>query len=132
MNFRDSINRFFQGRYGTDSLNRFLLVLFIIFTLLYLFTGAIWIDTLSLILAVLIFFRMLSRNYAKRSSENQKFLELTAPIRSKISQLRSRNADPAYKIFVCPSCQQKLRVPKGKGKIKITCPKCRKDFIERS
>lgn len=133
MNFRDHLNQFFQGRYGNDALNRFLLVMFFIFTLLYLFTGIYWVDLLSLLLVILIFFRMLSRNYTKRSAENQKFLNITEPIRTTFHNLFSKEGrSSAYKVFVCPTCRQKLRVPKGKGKVQITCPKCHCDFIKRS
>ena len=132
MNFRNSINHFFQGRYGTDSLNRFLLALFLMFMLLYLFTGAFWMDILCLVLAALMSFRMLSKDYERRSAENQKFLQILASFRSRLGQLRNCRKDSAHRICVCPHCQQKLRVPKGKGKIRITCPRCRSDFIERS
>ncbi len=136
MNFRDHLNQFFQGRYGTDTLNRFLLILFWVFVVLYLFTGWFWANTITLVIAVWSLFRMLSRNYARRSAENQKFLEITAPIREKFNKMRNPAAGTStsagYKIFVCPTCRQKLRVPKGKGKIKITCPKCHGDFVKRS
>jgi Ca2+/Na+ antiporter len=141
MNFRDSINRFLQGRYGTDSLNLFLAILMCVSSLLSIFvwpTGLNLLSLLSLLLAVLVIFRTLSRNFQQRRAENQKFLTLTEPIRRKFSTWRrdvsSRKsaASASCKIFTCPTCHQKLRVPKGKGKICITCPKCHSDFVKRS
>ena len=34
-----------------------------------------------------------------------------------------------YKVVDCPSCKTRLRVPKGKGKLKISCPKCSHSFL---
>ncbi|MFR6495256.1 MAG: hypothetical protein ACLUOF_01610, partial [Ruminococcus sp.] len=81
--------------------------------------------------AVLIYsyFRIFSRNIARRQAENQKFLEITAPVRSLFGK---KSADKTHRIFSCPKCGQKMRVPMGKGKIEITCPNCRNKFIKRS
>ena len=88
--------------------------------------------TLNLIaVAVLIYsyFRIFSRNIARRQAENQKFLKITAPVRSLFGK---KSADKTHRIFSCPKCGQKMRVPMGKGKIEITCPNCRNKFIKRS
>ncbi|MBQ8513966.1 MAG: hypothetical protein IJ496_01030 [Ruminococcus sp.] len=133
MKFRDSMNRFFQDRYGMDRLNRFLMILFWIFWLLFLITDLFWIDTAAMVLGVLAVFRMLSRNFEKRRAENQKFTEITSAFWSWLSNLKNPSRkSSAYKIFICPNCQQKLRVPKGKGRIRITCPRCQDEFINRS
>lgn len=133
MNFRDSMNRFFHKRYGMDRLNWFLMILFWIFWLLFLVTELFWIDTAALVFGALAVFRMFSRNFEKRRAENRKFMEITASFWSWLSNLRDPSArSSSYKIFICPSCQQKLRVPKGKGRIRITCPRCRGGFINRS
>ena len=103
------------------------------FLLLAIFTGRTAVSTtLNLIaVAVLIYsyFRIFSRNIARRQAENQKFLKITAPVRSLFGK---KSADKTHRIFSCPKCGQKMRVPMGKGKIEITCPNCRNKFIKRS
>lgn len=131
MNFSERVNKFFQGRYGTDELGKFMLVLMLILMVLYMITGWLVIDILSIALTVLIIYRMLSRDYARRSAENRKYLKLTEPVRLWVKNLRGGN-NSTHKVFLCPECRQKVRVPKGKGRIRITCPKCRHEFIKRS
>lgn len=131
MNFSERVNKFFQGRYGTDALGRFMLVVMLILMVLYMATGWLAADLLSIVLTVLIIYRMLSRNYAKRSEENRKFLKLTEPVRLWVKNLFG-GKNSTHKVFLCPECKQKVRVPKGKGRIQITCPKCRHEFIKRS
>lgn len=134
---RERFIRFMQGRYGTDQLNKFLL---------YLALGVMIVNMLirnpgihqllyylSVVLLIISYVRMLSRDYAKRSRENQKFLTLRARILGKFGRGgRNTAQQPGVKIFKCPSCKQKIRVPSGKGKIEITCPKCKHAFIRRS
>ncbi len=129
MSFKDRLIQFMQGRYGSDALNRFLLILFWILTILYFFIKSSLLNLFSVTIAVWVMFRMLSRNYQARSAENQKFLKLTAPVRTFFRNLRNPSS---YRIYSCPNCGQKLRVPKGKGRIQITCPKCHGDFFKRS
>ena len=67
------------------------------------------------------------------TGENEKFMSLTAGIRrlfSKEKYMMKQRKD--YRIFTCPGCKQKIRIPKGKGKIEITCPKCRTKFIKKT
>jgi hypothetical protein len=82
-------------------------------------------------LAIIIWetFRMLSRNIPKRYSENLKFLDMTAGLR-RAMRLNRRKFDDrkTYRYFKCPGCGQEVRVPKGKGRIRITCPKCHQSF----
>lgn len=130
---REKLMRFMYGRYGVDSFGKFLLgtgiVLFLIsgFTRFELFYFLAW--------AVLIYsyFRMFSRNIYKRSSENQVYLQKTARIRSFCWKQRNlMQQRKTHHIYKCPSCHQKIRVPRGKGKIEIRCPKCRTTFIKKS
>ena len=88
---------------------------------------------LSLATLVYTYYRMFSRNIYKRASENQNFLNKTANIRRKINNQKSIfKQRKVYRIYKCPTCKQKVRVPKGKGKISIHCPKCDTYFIQRS
>ena len=88
---------------------------------------------LSLATLVYTYYRMFSRNIYIRASENQNFLNKTANIRRKINNQKSIfKQRKVYRIYKCPTCKQKVRVPKGKGKISIHCPKCDTYFIKRS
>ncbi len=113
-----------KGRYGTDKLNTVILMTGLIFCLISLFLQG-WANLLMTVISyVCLFtslFRCLSRNTYKRYQENRKFL-LTL----------ERVKDREHKYFTCPNCHQSVRVPKGKGKISICCPKCRNKFIKKT
>ena len=124
---------FMNGRYGTDELSRFMLGVCLVCMVLNIFTGGQGIYLLALILLGVCYFRMFSRNYAQRSAENQKYLDMTWKIRAKFDKTKRRVAQSKdYHIYKCPSCGQKIRIPRGKGKICITCPKCRHEFEKKS
>ena len=117
--------RFMMGRYGTDKLNIALLTVGLIVSLICMFIKA---PLVNLILTVIsygflfaVIFRSLSRNTYKRYRENRKYL-----------MLLERFKDKEHRYFDCPRCRQQVRVPRGKGKIAITCPKCREKFIRKT
>ena len=135
---RDRFNRFMQGRYGVDQLGRFTITAALVFIVLSVFLGR-W-ARLSSILNMIGFagviyswFRMFSKNYAKRSEENRKYLEETAQIRRKAGKQKyMMNERKTNHIYTCPGCRQKIRIPRGKGKIEISCPKCGTKFVKNS
>ncbi|WP_342757492.1 hypothetical protein [Kineothrix sedimenti] len=133
---REKLMRFMQGRYGSygpDSLNRFLLAGALVAMIVSLFTR--WNFLYGIAIAVLIYsyFRMLSRNYTRRYAENQAFLKYTAGIRKFfLKQKNAMSQRKTHHIYKCPDCKQKIRVPRGKGKIAIRCPKCSAEFIKKS
>lgn len=131
MNFRDRINNFFRGRYVYDELNRFLIVLYAILVIFNLLIRLYVLNIFGLVILIILLFRMLSRNYEKRRAENKKFMEITAPFRIWLFNMRD-SSKLEYRLFICPKCRQKVRVPKGRGKIQITCPKCSNKFVKRS
>ena len=131
---KDKFLRFMYGRYGVDQFSKCLVVLGILFLLLSGFTrnGGIFY-LLSLAILVYSYFRMFSRNHSKRYAENQLYLKYTAGIRKKISASRDGFSQRKhYHIYKCPSCGQKIRIPRGKGKIEIRCPKYNAHFIKKS
>ena len=71
-----------------------------------------------------LFFRMFSKNLPRRRAENQKWVNWWWRVRSSSSGARARHADKEHKYFTCKQCKTICRVPVGKGKIIITCPKC--------
>lgn len=123
--FREKVSRFMQGRYGMDDLGRFtMMVILVLVAASILFQSGI----LNLCVCaglIYCYYRAFSRNIAKRYEENQKFLGWK-------SRILSKGGDKTVRIFKCPTCGQKVRVPKGKGKISIHCPKCNTDFIKRT
>ena len=116
---------FMQGRYGTDKLNTAILTAGVVVCLLTIFIPVPKLDlALTMISYALMgwaIFRMLSRNTYKRYQENRKFLQFVDRIK-----------DREHRYFDCPRCRQSVRVPRGKGKISITCPKCREKFIKKT
>lgn len=130
---KDKFRNFMMGRYGVDSLSKFLLGTAVVFLFLAMGFRNNFCNTLACLLVLVCYFRMFSRNCQKRAEENQKFLEL----RGKASAFLEREKGyleqrKTHHIYKCPTCGQKIRVPKGKGKICITCPKCHTEFIKNS
>lgn len=130
---KEKFIRFMSGRNGVDQLNRFLLIITLTCYFISLFTKWRILYSISIILLFYAYFRMFSRNLYKRSAENRTYLNKTAKIRyqwhTKVSQLKQLRTHHIYK---CPTCKQKIRVPRGKGRIEIRCPKCQSTFIKHS
>lgn len=125
--------RVMAGRYGVDQLTIAVMVVYIILILVAQFTGVFWLSYIALVLLVFCFFRMFSRQTAKRYQENMQFLKLWNPIKSWFRFQKTRLKDSkTHRYYKCPNCSASLRVPKGKGKICITCPKCGKEFIKKT
>ncbi len=133
-NWKEKIAKFMYGRYGAnDTLNKWLLGAFIILLLLSMLLQSRILNLLALAALIYAYFRMFSRNVNKRIAENRKFIELTEPVRRIFSGKKfGTTQDKTHRLFNCPQCHQKVRVPKGRGKICITCPKCRTEFVKRS
>lgn len=125
--------RFMAGRYGTDQLTMALLGVYVV---LYITAQLIrWIPLawIALLLLFYAFFRTLSRNTAARYRENQWFLRYWNRISGWFRRLSLTVKDRRkYRYYKCPHCSSKLRVPKGKGKIEITCPVCKTRFIKKT
>ena len=124
-NFSVGMRRFMEGRYGNDKLNNAILGAAMVMVIFALFIKNPLINLIAHGIAyVLMFwsiFRTLSRNTYKRYEENRRFLKLV-----------DRFKDRDHRYFDCPKCRQTVRVPRGRGKIAITCPRCREKFIRKS
>ena len=125
---KEKLYRFMMGRYGNDTLNYVLLGTYLVLSFMRNSIASI----IGLILFMFSLYRCFSRDIWKRRSENEKFLQLTKPIRQHIKAITNNFKDKQRKYFVCPSCQQVVRVPRHRGKIEITCPSCRKHFTRKS
>ena len=125
--------QFMQGRYGADQMGQMLSAVSMVFLIISLFSrNQAWF-LLAVIGIVYNYFRMFSKNISKRYAENQKYLTMTAGIRRKLASWKSQLAQrKIYHIYRCPGCKQKIRVPRGRGKIEIRCPKCNTRFVKKS
>jgi ribosomal protein L37AE/L43A len=126
------IREFFMNRYGMDSLNRALMVLYIIFLIISLITRHDVFMYISLGIVVYQVYRALSRNFTARTKENQVFIKFWNPIKRKYYSIKKKITDKTHRYFKCPKCKTEIRVPKNKGKIRITCPKCSEQFIKNT
>ena len=120
-----ALRNFMAGRYGTDRLNMVILCAGLVASLLSVWIKAVpfnlifWVLSYGLMIWAIA--RSLSRNTYKRYQENRKFL-----------QIFDRLKDRDHRYFDCPKCRQMVRVPRGKGKIAITCPRCREKFVKKT
>lgn len=142
-NIRYKMAQFFSGRTGIDALGTTVTWAALILMLLTTFTHSNIIYLLAMACWAYSIWRMFSKNYQKRYNENQLFLQKTVKIRAFFSKLGANlknriakmqydyNQRKTYAIFKCPECKQKLRAPKGRGKIQVTCSKCHTVFIKR-
>lgn len=129
---RNKMAAFMVGRYGADDLGKFTIYASMAMLLLnILFRKSIFF-WLALVLLGVSYVRMFSKNHAKRYEENRKYCELRYKLVCKFQELRRPKAGADFKIYSCPNCKQKVRVPKKKGKIEIRCPKCGTTFIRRT
>ena len=130
---KERMQRFMAGRYGNDQLNQFIFIVAIISMVLEIITRQSLFYTLTLVLLILAYVSVFSRNINKRYEENMKFLQKKDAILNKFRKQKYYAAQRRnFHIYTCPQCKQKIRIPKGKGKISITCPKCRTSFIKKS
>ncbi len=135
---RNFFARLFAGKRGPDAVALVLFVVGLVLSVIAWFTQNQvlgWLVYLPWLLAVL---RMFSTDLERRYQENRRFLDLWSRFCGWVKGLfapkpRMRVADAAdYHHFCCPACSQKLRVPRGRGKVMVTCPKCGRTFIEKA
>ena len=130
--FRERFQQFMIGRYGPDDFSRFLNITTIALLVLGIVFGSVF-STLGIASALYVYFRIFSRNTAARVAENRIYLQKSGQIKRWVGTRKERFAQRGtYRYFACPSCKQDLRVPKGKGSITITCPKCQTRFEKKS
>lgn len=128
---KEKLYRFMAGRNGSDNLARACSITSLVLMVLYLILGknSTWLGSAVYALAItgLVYswFRIFSRNLSRRRIENEKYMRFISRIKSKFIIFKTRFAQRRqYRFFTCASCRAVLRVPKGKGRVKITCKKC--------
>ncbi len=120
------------GRYGSDQLSVFLIVIYIILGLVGMITRLSFLSWIGLVFLMIACFRVFSRNVPRRRAENMRFMNLAAPLIRWLKMRRTIARDKEHRYFRCPNCGQCLRVPRGKGKVTITCRACGISFEENS
>lgn len=131
-NLKEKFIRFMQGRYGNDQFNRFLMFVSIALLILSMFAGNIFY-LLAIVTMGYAYYRMFSKQIYKRSGENQKYLQLSWKVKANWSKKKSELMQlKTHHIYKCPNCKQKIRVPRGRGKIAIRCKKCGTEFVKKS
>lgn len=121
------------GRNGVDQLSIGLIIAYFVVSIIVSFTGIKTLMIIGYILWGICLFRILSRDIIKRRKENMVFLQwwnkISYKFRNKSNEIKSMKT---HRIFKCPNCKLKLRVPKGKGKVTITCSRCKTEFSKRT
>ena len=150
-NWKWKLMQFMQGRYGVDPFGKFLLITGMLMIFASNFVGSRIAYFLGLAMLVYAYFRIVSKNHSKRFKENLKYEAIRAKFsgiknpaaggrgsKKKWQEAQARQAkntedDTAfYNYYRCRNCQQVVRVPKGQGTVKITCPKCGNSFTDRT
>ena len=129
---RNAIQRFMYGRYGNDQLGFFLIGVYFILALIAALTDMLVFQLVGDVIFVWSIFRIFSRNIAKRRAENNKFMRKAQPVIKWLRLQQTMFRDKEHRYFKCPNCSQYLRVPRGKGKITVTCRSCHASFQEKS
>ena len=130
---REKFRRFMAGRYGTDALNQFLSILAVALLLVSLITRVGLFTWLGLAALIYCYFRTFSRNISRRTEENYKFYTMQERVSGKFKGIKRRWADrKTYRYYRCPKCRQMLRVPRGRGRIEFSGPRCGTQFIRTS
>lgn len=127
------LRKFMYGRYGVDQISIILMIISLILSLIGRISSISLFGILSYIPLIFGVYRILSKDTRKRSMENYRFSMMMSPIYSRFKNLQRRIKErKTHRFFKCPNCKTTVRVPKGKGKIIITCPKCKEKFEERT
>lgn len=135
---KEKFIRFMQGRYGVDQFAKFTMGTALVMIILAMFIGnssfiGTLLDTIGLLAIVYTYYRIFSRDIQKRYAENQKYLSMTAKLRTRVNKEKNlMEQRKTHHIYTCPGCRQKIRIPRGKGKIEIDCPKCHTKFVKKS
>ena len=111
-----------RGRYGADELCAVSVVIALVLQIILSLFDVWWLSLIPLIPVAWTLYRMLSRNIAARRRENEIIKEIKAYLKLFINRFRDRKT---HVYFKCLSCKATLRLPRGKGDVSVTCPKCK-------
>lgn len=129
----EKLKRFMYGRYGVDLFGLVMLIAGLVVSMFGQWFNFLPLVVLSYLIYAYALFRLFSKNLPARQRELAAFMKLKNRVSGwfsfKQKQVAERNL---YKYFSCPNCKQKLRAPKGRGKIQVTCQKCKHNFIKKT
>lgn len=131
-NLKYKLINFMRGRYGNDALNQAMLLSCLAILFLNMFFQNKYVTLLGYVLWLTSIFRTFSKNIYKRQQENAAYEKMVEPITKRVKIMKRQKEDPMHKYYLCPTCSQVVRVPKGRGKIEIRCPKCQSRFEKRT
>ncbi|MBQ5800456.1 MAG: hypothetical protein IIW20_01075 [Clostridia bacterium] len=125
---------FMRYRYGADELSAIIVLLSFAILLVVSIIDLWWLSLLPLALVIYAAWRILSKDIPARKKENEFIINAkNAILGLKNTKIEKKaKADNDFVIAKCPSCDAKLRLPKGKGEFSVTCPNCKKKLRVRS
>lgn len=130
---KEKLQRFMTGRYGVDQLSKIYLGITMVLLVVSMFSRLTILYLVAIVLLVYTYYRMFSKNISKMYAQNQKYLNFRyRAVAKRAAKKKEFEQRKIYHYYKCPGCKQKVRVPKGKGKICITCPKCKMEFVRKS
>lgn len=124
--------RFMQGRNGYDRYGRFLLVTGLLIGLCGSIFRIVWLSMAGDVILFYEMYRMFSKNLVKRGIENDHYMHMIMMVKHRYQAVKRQFHDHANRYYVCPQCGQIVRIPKGHGRITITCPNCHREFERKS
>lgn len=127
----EKLYNFLKGRNGSDELTKFALYISLFFAIIGYISNNLILNILALIGILYANFRVFSRNLDSRIKENLSYKKIVNKIKKEIIKKKNRIfGKDGYKYFACKSCSNELRIPKGKGKLKVKCPHCENIMIK--
>ena len=130
---REGFSRFMAGRYGADQLSFAMVIASLVLSVAGSLSRLTLLTLLADAMLIVVFVRMLSKDRYRRAHENQVYLEKTYKVRQGFTEWLNRMKNSKkYRYFVCPKCKKRLRVPRGVGKVTITCKDCGEKFDKKA
>lgn len=133
LEMKERLRRLMQGRYGVDELSKMMVYASFVVMLVGSFAKNPYINLAGFMIIIYSYSRIFSKNQRLRSAQNLKYMQVRDRFLRKISnQIQIMKLSKTYRVYSCPGCKQLVRVPKGKGRIEIKCPKCGTSFSKNS
>ncbi len=130
--FRYKLAQFFYGRNGMDHLGYATMVLSLLLSFADSLTHVIWFSVLSLVIMLILIYRMLSKDLVRRRKENEAFLRIFNPVKASVlKQFRRLKDIKTHRYRTCPHCKVTLRLPIKRGKNTVVCPRCKQRVTVR-
>lgn len=124
---------YMKDRYGYDELSKVLILIGLVLGIFSNFSNGILLNVIGLALIAFGGLRILSKEKANRRQELHKYIKVKQSLFSRYRKMRNRWAQrKAFKIIKCPNCKQKIRIPRGRKKIRVTCPSCKEKFVKKT